>query len=166
MDDQREKNRDQSMPKMMEPFPASEVTDWKHVLYNQMVQSFNYPELQTLVHPCHVLHQNKYELGFVINDQNNPKKRLAELFAIHNKGICLQEMGLSPGYLDDLVNYYYKCVAQIMAKYYTRIGPYTYIYDRTPLFIAGEDLDQARERLAALASKQRGSKRHTSDSDD
>eukprot|EP01119_Soliformovum_irregulare_P007245 TRINITY_DN19648_c0_g1_i1.p1 TRINITY_DN19648_c0_g1~~TRINITY_DN19648_c0_g1_i1.p1 ORF type:complete len:183 (+),score=32.23 TRINITY_DN19648_c0_g1_i1:155-703(+) len=151
--------KDEASPQPMEMFAEWELTDWKHVMYNQMVLSYNYPERQTLIHPCDISHQGNYHLGFVINCDIDYKMELAELFAIYNKQRSLKHSNLKPNYREDLTNYYYKCVTQLMSKYFTRIGQGTYIYEEMPLFVAGESIQDARVRLATLGTKQRCSKR-------
>eukprot|EP01119_Soliformovum_irregulare_P021353 TRINITY_DN7088_c0_g1_i1.p1 TRINITY_DN7088_c0_g1~~TRINITY_DN7088_c0_g1_i1.p1 ORF type:complete len:264 (+),score=49.25 TRINITY_DN7088_c0_g1_i1:285-1076(+) len=141
---------------LMQSFPESEIYDWKHVLYNLLVDHHNRTDKsKCLIAPCDVLHRGKTRMGFSVNPSADPKKRFAELFARYIRNASLDRKDIPSPFGEDLYKYYYRSASQLMAKYFTKVGANTYLYDDVPLFYSGETLDKAKLRLKLVKTKER-----------
>eukprot|EP01119_Soliformovum_irregulare_P009364 TRINITY_DN2262_c0_g2_i1.p1 TRINITY_DN2262_c0_g2~~TRINITY_DN2262_c0_g2_i1.p1 ORF type:complete len:221 (-),score=75.43 TRINITY_DN2262_c0_g2_i1:24-686(-) len=139
----------------MDLFPQDRLCDWKHVLYNLLVEHHNSETKSTLLQPCEVFHQGKMRIGFCLNPFLNPKKQLAELYALHIRKGELHKQVNSPIFVEDLYKFYLRAAFQLMAKYFQKVGAWTYLYEDIPLFISNETLGQAEDRLRLLETRQR-----------
>jgi hypothetical protein len=139
----------------MDPFPPTDKTDWKHVLYNLLVENYNSDDKNTLLLPTTIIVDGKMRDGFTINEGLSPKIVLAELYAFHVRKESLQALDAKSSVGKDLYRFYLRSAYQLMSKYFTKVGKWTYIYDEVPLFVPGEDLAAARDRVKMLDTKQR-----------
>jgi hypothetical protein len=83
---------------LMESFPTEEVTDFKHLIYNLLVDYYN-STLQNnpnnnpaikITSPCCITDATgKLRQGFRFMEKNNPEKRIPELYVQHLKVIDL-----------------------------------------------------------------------------
>jgi len=144
----------------MKSFSQAQVSDWKHVLYNLLVESHNSEDgTATLVSPVEVMHCGQRRQGFSFNPNMQPRKRIAELYAHHVRKETLSEQDPKSNFTEDLYKYYLRCAYQLMCKYFMKVGPFTYVYEEVPLFIAGESLADAEDRLRNIDTKHRRKKK-------
>jgi len=144
----------------MKQFSAAQVSDWKHVLYNLLVESHNSDNNSgCLVCPVEVLHVGQKRQGFSFNPNLQPRKKIAELYAHHVRKETLEQQDPKSNFTEDLYKYYLRCAYQLMCKYFMKVGPFTYIYEEVPLFIAGESLADAEDRLRNIDTKHRRKKK-------
>eukprot|EP01119_Soliformovum_irregulare_P025787 TRINITY_DN963_c0_g1_i1.p1 TRINITY_DN963_c0_g1~~TRINITY_DN963_c0_g1_i1.p1 ORF type:complete len:307 (+),score=43.31 TRINITY_DN963_c0_g1_i1:104-922(+) len=146
----------------MQSFPTTCVMDWKHVLYNLLVENHNSPDGNTILVPCQVESNGELKSGFYINADHDPKKRLAEIYALHIRKDDLVKMDVDSSLRDDLYRYYLRCALQLMTKYFQKAGPWTYLFDGTPLFVPNETIHDAASRLKTLETRQRRRKKNRS----
>jgi len=147
-------------PRPMKAFSAAQVSDWKHVLYNLLVESHNNENNSgCLVSPVEVLHAGQKRQGFSFNPNLQPRKKIAELYAHHVRKETLEQQDPKSNFTEDLYKYYLRCAYQLMCKYFMKVGPFTYVYEEVPLFIAGETLADAEDRLRNIDTKHRRKKK-------
>jgi len=147
-------------PHRMKAFSAAQVSDWKHVLYNLLVESHNNDNnTGCLVSPVEVLHAGQKRQGFSFNPNLQPRKKIAELYAHHVRKETLEQQDPKSNFTEDLYKYYLRCAYQLMCKYFMKVGPFTYVYEEVPLFIAGESLADAEDRLRNIDTKHRRKKK-------
>jgi hypothetical protein len=141
----------------MDSFPPAQVSDWKHVLYNLLVENHNSGDDQnTLLKPVEVMVAGQLKRGFRINPAMQPRQLLAEMYATHVRKESLHgSQGLKPVLLQDLYKHYLRAAYQLMSKYFNKVDQWTYVYGDIPLFVSGETLAEASDRLKLLDTKQR-----------
>jgi len=164
-DDEDNNNNKMSLPKIsekqiMDRIPSCQVTHWKHVIYNLLVDNHNDPVQSKFCAPYSVRFFNDqnvaYErLGFRFNLQQNPAKRLAELWAFHEKRKDLEQTNLAPVFKSDLYKFYLRACLDLLAKYFTKHDKYTFLYEDIPLFVPNRSLEDALVRLKKLPAKSR-----------
>jgi len=140
----------------------SQVKDWKHVLYNLLVENYNNPNGSSLIRPI----RREGKDGFTFNGEMNPDKKIAELYAAHIRQASLELEDPSCVFVHDLYKHYLRSAQQLMAKYFIKVDKLVYLYYDVPLFVPGETLEQAQARLKLLETKQRRSKKHEEDLED
>jgi len=141
--------------KRMESFPSDQVSDWKHVLYNLLVESHNNPEKKNLLQPCSMVYNGRRRDGFSVNSTLHPKKKLAELYAYHVRKANLCELDPESNLVIDLYKYYLRSAYQLMTKYFQKVGSWVYLYEDVPLFVPNSSLAESKERLRLLETRQR-----------
>ncbi len=73
-------------------FPEEEVVDFKHLVYNLLVEAYNNPEQENLVMPISIIDKgNTIKNGFQFNERKNPDKLLVtvnihEMLTFHSAG--------------------------------------------------------------------------------
>jgi hypothetical protein len=129
------------------------VDDWKHVLYNLLVDGYNNPKDRIV----YEVESGGEVIGFAFDSSKEPEKRIAELYALHLRGASLETEDQSCVFVQDLYKVYLRSAYQLMAKYFTRdsTNKYTYLYDTVPLFVKGDSLETAAERLKKVETRQR-----------
>jgi hypothetical protein len=65
-------------------FRPEEVTDFKHLIYNLLVDWHNNPEGENLVEPCTIIDKGTLRHGFKFNEKRNPDKKLVRTMTIFN----------------------------------------------------------------------------------
>jgi hypothetical protein len=156
----------------MYPFPSSSINDFKHVLYNLLVENYNNPMTSCLLQPFSVVDQStgKRKHGFKFNSMENPgliihcvciKKKLPELYALHVKKARLDWEDRSSVFIEDLYRFYLRAVVELMSKYWKKVDKFTFTYDEVPLFIPNECLKDAEERLKSMKSRSRMKRKAT-----
>eukprot|EP01119_Soliformovum_irregulare_P006096 TRINITY_DN17863_c0_g1_i1.p1 TRINITY_DN17863_c0_g1~~TRINITY_DN17863_c0_g1_i1.p1 ORF type:complete len:257 (+),score=10.08 TRINITY_DN17863_c0_g1_i1:49-771(+) len=150
----------------MQPFVASKTTDWKHVLYNLLVENHNalHPK-DTLLLPIEVLVNGKWRPGFRINPELQPKIAFADLYAIHIRKEPIDELSKDCPFVQDLYKFYWRSSHQLTSKYFKKVGAWMFVYEGRHLFIPGEKLDVAKARIKEIETKQRRKKKED-DSDE
>jgi len=147
------------LPKMAS-FEPDQVVDFKHLIYNLLVESFNNPEQETFVIPCTVeVASGVYRDGFQFNESMNPDKRLPELYAQHIRKADLQLENQESVFIQDLYKFYLRACLELLAKYFEKRDKYTFLYDDIPLFVPGDTLEQAEMRMSKMGTRQRKHKR-------
>jgi len=146
---------------LMESFPPESLQDFKHVLYNLLVEAHNNPGKDCLVQPYTVKEHGVVRHGFRFNSRLNPEKKIPELYAQHIKKARLDWEDQSSVFIQDLYRYYMRACVELLSKYFDKRDKYTYLYDDTPLFVPNESLELAEERIKSMRSRAR--KRRNSD---
>lgn len=139
----------------MDAFPPENVQDFKHVLYNLLVENHNHPGAQTFVQPCVMNIDGVQRQGFRFNSRQNPEKKLPELYAQHLRKARLDWEDQNSVFIQDLYKYYLRACVELLSKYFDKRDKYLYLYDDMPLFIPGESLEKAEERLRNMKTRAR-----------
>jgi len=162
-------NNDPSF-RRMDIFPPSSINDFKHVLYNLLVENHNNPLTCSFLQPFSCVDEKtgKSKDGFRFNSMENPDKKLPELYAHHIKKARLDWEDSSSVFIQDLYRYYMRACVELMSKYFEKKDKYSYLYDEVPLFVPNESLEEAETRLKGMKSRarMRRKKRGADDKDD
>jgi len=88
----------------MDVFPPSGINDFKHVLYNLLVENHNSPLTCSFLQPYSYVDEKtgKKKEGFRFNSMENPDKKLPELYAHHIKKARLDWEDSSSVFIQDL----------------------------------------------------------------
>jgi len=136
-------------------FPPEKVNDFKHVIYNLLVENHNNPHKSNFVQPCSFEENGVVRTGFCFNEAENPEKKLPELYAQHIRKARLDQEDISSVFVHDLYKFYLRASVELLSKYFEKRDKYTYLYEDTPLFIPGGTLDQAEERIRNMKTRAR-----------
>jgi hypothetical protein len=161
-------------PQKMESFSPEKVTDFKHVIYNLLVENYNNPDPNHVpfVQPCTVELDGTLKMGFRFNENSlgkhhyittvtnsmleHPDKKLPELYAYHIRKARLDLEDQSSIFIQDLYKFYLRACLELLGKYFQKIDKYTFLYDDdTPLFVPGTSLKQAEERMRKMRTRAR-----------
>jgi len=145
------------------------VTHWKHVIYNLLVDNHNNPNLHHFCVPYqHRFLNKKGELeerkGFRFDVTQSPQKKLAELWAEHEKEKKLEDIELPQIFKDDLYKYYLRACLDLLAKYFIKQDKFTFMYDDIPLFVPNGSLDDALARIKIICARNRKAKKEKDNS--
>jgi len=146
-------------PQQIASFPPESLQDFKHVLYNLLVEHYNNPSASTFLQPCALEEDGVVRHGFRFNSRQNPEKKLPELYAQHIRKARLDCEDQSSVFIQDLYKYYLRACVELLSKYFEKRDKYTYLYDDIPLFVAGETLEQAEERIKTMKTRARKKRR-------
>jgi len=146
----------------MECFSSDRVADFKHLIYNLLVENFNNPKMATFVQPFCMELDGVLRQGFKFNESENPDKRLPELYAQHIRKANLHHENQNSIFIQDLYKYYLRSCVELLSKYFQKVDKYTFLYDDIPLFLAGGNLDDAEDRISKMGTIQRRHKRNSS----
>jgi hypothetical protein len=144
---------------MASSFPPESLQDFKHVLYNLLAEYHNNPSASTFLQPCTMEEDGVIRQGFRFNSRQNPEKKLPELYAQHIRKARLDCEDQSSVFIQDLYKYYLRACVELLSKYFEKRDKYTYLYDDIPLFVPGETLDQAEERIKTMKTRARKKRR-------
>lgn len=144
---------------LMASFPPESLQDFKHVLYNLLVEQHNNPSASTFLQSCTMEEDGVIRHGFRFNSRQNPEKKLPELYAQHIRKARLDCEDQSSVFIQDLYKYYLRACVELLSKYFEKRDKYTYLYDDIPLFVTGETLDQAEERIKTMKTRARKKRR-------
>lgn len=136
-------------------FPPESLQDFKHVLYNLLVDQYNNPSSSSFVQPCSFEDDGVVRHGFRFNSRQNPEKKLPELYAQHIRKARLDCEDQNSVFIQDLYKYYLRACVELLSKYFEKRDKYTYLYDDIPLFVPGETLEQAEERIKTMKTRAR-----------
>lgn len=144
----------------MESFPPEEVTDFKHVVYNLLVEYHNDPTNVHLVEPCTLVEHGRGRNGFRFNENCNPEKRLPELYVQHLKNAQLELENQNSPLIQDLYKFYMRSCVELLSKYFEKIDKYTYLYEDAdnPLFVPNGNLLDAEVRIKNMKTRTRKKK--------
>jgi hypothetical protein len=149
----------------MQQFPAEKVENFKHVIYNLLVDSYNMenPEL-CILNTCTVqLEGGITRNGFQFNEALDPERRIPELYALHVRHARLDLENRQSPFIQDLYKFYLRYALELIGKYFEKspIGKWVFLCDpNIPLFVEGSSLKEAEERIKSM--KTRGRKRENS----
>jgi len=146
---------------IMESFGESELTDFKHVVYNLLVANHNYGE--TLAMPCILLDQvtGRFRTGFRFDENRGPDKRLPELYAQYVRKAQLDQEDPSNVLIQDVYKYYLRACVELLGKYFDKRDKFTYLYDEVPLFVPNGSLADAEKRIRSMKTRARRRKQHS-----
>jgi len=139
---------------LMNSFPPEKLSDLKHVIYNLLVQSHNNPSFK-FIEQITIESNGIIRTGFRFNVNENPDKKLAELYAKHIRKGQLDRENINSVFIQDLYKYYLRAVLELLSKYFEKKGKYTYLYEETPLFIPNGSLEDAEQRIKHMKSRAR-----------
>jgi hypothetical protein len=143
----------------MESFSAEQVVDFKHLIYNLLVENYNDPAC-VFVRPCTVeVGAGTFREGFQFEESENPDKKLPELYAKHIRKAELREENQTSVFIQDLYKFYLRACVELLSKYFEKKDKYTFLYDDIPLFIRGGSLEEAEDRISKMGTRQRKHKR-------
>jgi len=144
----------ESRPKM-EKFPLDKVSDFKHVIYNLLVDHFNDPASTPFVEPVTIVLDGEVRTGFRFPDPCNPDKKLPELYAQHIRRARLDLENQDSIFIQDLYKFYLRACLELLAKYFEKCDKYTFLDDGVPLFVAGTSLKEAETRMKTMRTRAR-----------
>lgn len=144
--------------RLMEKF--SNPNDFKHVVYNLLVDNYN--EGSRLVEPCQVEVGGKIYQGFVFNEDMHPEKKIPELYSENIRKDRLDLLDYRCVCIQDLYKFYLRACLELLAKYFIKHGKYTFLYPDVPLFISGGSLEDAVVRIKKIKPKKNETKRKRS----
>jgi hypothetical protein len=84
-----------------------------------------------------------------------PARRLAELWALHEKDKDLSASELSPTFKEDLYKYYLRAALDLLAKYFVKHEKFAFLYDGTPLFVPNGTAQDAISRIKTISARNR-----------
>jgi hypothetical protein len=142
---------------MMDKFPNYQVVDFKHVLYNMLVDHFNNPSTPSLIVPVRVEEKGTIRTGFRFNPEQQPEKKLPELYAKFVRKVDLQKENLHTIVAQDIYKFYFRSTMELLTKYFEKRDKFTFLDEDVPLFVPHGTLDEADLRLRNI--KVRGRKR-------
>jgi len=143
-----------SRPKM-DKFPMDKVSDFKHVIYNLLVDHFNDPSSTPYVEPVTIVLDGEVRTGFRFPDAYNPDKKLPELYAQHIRRARLDLENQDSIFIQDLYKFYLRACLELLAKYFEKCDKYTFLDDGVPLFIAGTSVKDAEMRMKTMRTRAR-----------
>lgn len=153
-------------PSDMAKFVAESVVDFKHVIYNLLVDNFNSPLEHTFVQPITLeVAPGVFKQGFQFNENENPDKRLPELYAQHIRKADLKLENQSSVFIQDLYKFYLRACVELLSKYFVKYDKYTFLYDDTILFVVGGSIEEAEKRISKMGTIQRRQKRNKGEQD-
>jgi len=139
----------------MEKFPLDKVSDFKHVIYNLLVDHFNDPASTPFVEPVTLVLDGEVRTGFRFPDAFNPEKKLPELYAQHIRRARLDSENQESIFIQDLYKFYLRACLELLAKYFEKCDKYTFLDDGVPLFVAGTSLKEAEVRMKTMRTRAR-----------
>jgi len=140
--------------KGMATFATENITDFKKVIYNKLVQNHNGES--NLVYPIQVtLRNGEIKDGFMFNDSQDPDKFLPELYSKHVRKCDLKMEDYSKICIKDLYKYYKRSCVELLSKYFIKFDENTFLYESLPLYIPGSSLRDAEIRIGKLGTIQR-----------
>lgn len=147
----------------MEQFPREKVDNFKHVIYNLLVEHYNSDLPQhCLVSPCTVDVDGQLREGFQFNKNSNPDKGIPELYAVHARSARLDLQDPQSVFIQDCYKFYLRSALELLGKYFTKspslpaTAKYAFLYDEeVPLFIAGGSLPDATYRISHVKTRAR-----------
>jgi len=146
--------------KLMERFPLESVTNFKHVIYNLLVDYYNTHSSKSLVKPCQFKDkEGETREGFCFNESECPEKKIAELYGKYIRKTDIEIEDQSSVIIQDIYKFYLRACTELLSKYFEKIDKYTYLYDDLPLFKAGGSLFEAETRIKNMKSLNRIKKR-------
>lgn len=145
--------------KFMESFPPEKVTDFKHVIYNLLVENHNRLGESTFVQPCIIEEGGIRRTGFYFNEKENPAKKIPELYARHIRKSRLDLEDPSSVFIQDIYKYYLRACVELLSKYFEKLDKYTYLDDDIPLFVPNGSLEDAESRIKQMKTRARKKKR-------
>jgi len=151
----------------MASFPVENVVDFKHLIYNLLVDNYNHSSEETFVQPISVEVLGVTRYGFRFNEAMNPDKILPELYAQHIRKAQLQEENQNSVFIQDLYKFYLRACVELLSKYFIKQDKHTFFYDDIPLFVPGGSLKDAEARISKMGTIQRKhKKRNACEGDD
>lgn len=148
---------------MMEKFPMDKVSDFKHVIYNLLVDHHNQPQSVPFIEPVQLVLDGEVRTGFRFLESYNPDKKLPELYAQHIRRARLDLENQDSIFIQDLYKFYLRAVLELLAKYFEKSDKYTFLDDDAPLFVAGTSIREAEARMKTMRTRAR--KRKTANRD-
>jgi hypothetical protein len=139
----------------MQPFSTEKVNDFKHVIYNLLVDNYNNPHKSNFVIPITIEENGVVRTGFCFNEAENPEKRLPELYAQHIRKARLEQEDISSVFVHDLYKFYLRASVELLSKYFEKRDKYTYLYEDSPLFLMNDTLERAEERIRNMKTRAR-----------
>jgi len=153
-------------PSDMAKFVSESVVDFKHVIYNLLVDNFNSPHENTFVQPITLeVAPGVFKQGFQFNENENPDKRLPELYAQHIRKADLKLENQNSVFIQDLYKFYLRACVELLSKYFVKYDKYTFLYDDTILFVVGGSIEEAEKRISKMGTIQRRQKRNKGEQD-
>jgi len=144
-----------SYEKHMDRFPSEKVNDFKHVIYNMLVDNHNNPKINSFIRPCTIVEDGVIRTGFCFNEEENPDKKLPEMYAQHIRKARLDLENQQSVFIQDLYKFYLRACVELLSKYFEKRDKYTYLYEDIPLFIPNSSLEEAEERIKNMKSRAR-----------
>lgn len=149
---------------VMEKFPPYQIVDFKHVIYNLLVDQHNNPDVPSFIVPIRIEGTDgTVRTGFRFETNQDPEKNLAKLYAKFVRKVDLERENLHSIVAQDLCKYYFRSTLELLAKYFEKKDKLTFLDQDVPLFIAGGSLDEADLRLRNIKVRSRKRKFESDD---
>jgi len=150
----------------MASFPVENVVDFKHLIYNLLVENYNHSNEETFVEPICMEILGVVRHGFRFNESFNPDKTLAELYARHIRKAELENENQNSVFIQDLYKFYLRACTELLSKYFVKQDKHTFFYDDIALFIPGGNIKDAEARISKMGTIQRKQKKRNSSESD
>jgi len=139
----------------MEKFSIEQVKDFKHVVYNLLVEHHN--SGGGICEPIKIVGKKGVTReGFRFKEKENPEKKLPELYSFHVRGAKLENASQESILIQDLYKFYLRCCLELLSKYFERYDDrYTFLYDDIPLFVEHGTLKESEMRIKNMRSRAR-----------
>jgi len=144
--------------KKMEKFSPEKVGDFKHVVYNLLVDNYNDPQNGSFAHPIQIEEKGKIHYGFSFNPEMHPEKKIPELYAQYIRKDRLDVQDFRCVCIQDLYKFYFRAAMELLAKYFDKHGKYSFLYKDVPLFVAEASLEEAANRIKQIKPKKQNVK--------
>jgi len=143
----------------MPKFSQDKVNDFKHVIYNLLVDGYNSGNPKNcIVFPIDQESGGKVRDGFQFNEKLDTEKRIPELYGYHMRGSRLEDENQMSPFIQDLYKSYLRSALELLGKYFQKVDKYCFLYeDNLPLFVPGGTLSDAESRIKKMKSKSRKS---------
>lgn len=148
--------------KRMEKFSPEKVVDFKHVVYNLLVDYFNDPINGSFAQPLQVEEKGVKRHGFCFNPELHPEKRIPELYSEYIRKDRLDLQDSRCVCIQDLYKFYFRAAMELLGKYFTKHGKYAFLYKEVPLFVSEGSLEDASARIKQIKPKKSESKKRRS----
>jgi hypothetical protein len=106
------------------------VIDFKHIIYNLLVESYNNDGNNCFASPCQVLDfDGKFRQGFCFNEDMQPEKKLPEMYAQYiRKAPQLNLENQTSIFIQDLYKFYLRACVELLSKYFDKVWiPFNFI---------------------------------------
>jgi len=140
---------------LMEKFAVDKVSDFKHVIYNLLVDHYNDPRAVPFIEPVSIVLDGEIRTGFRFPESYNPEKKLPELYAQHIRRARLDLENQDSIFIQDLYKFYLRAVLELLAKYFEKCDKYTFLDDDAPLFMPGTSIKEAEARMKTMRTRAR-----------
>lgn len=121
-----------------------------------LVENHNDPDNSKLIVPCSLTENGNERQGFRFNQNVDITVEVSQLYAKHiRKEELMDDSFQSEVLLNDLRKFYFRATMELLGKYFTKRGKYTFLYEKVHLFVPGSSLKEAENRIRQMKTKRK-----------